>query len=54
LLVRNLILEYVQGGELFEYLVSKGRLSDAEAKALSTDYPRAGLLSPSFDLVSQG
>ncbi|KAI9304917.1 hypothetical protein BJ944DRAFT_277982 [Cunninghamella echinulata] len=27
-----LILEYVQGGELFEYLVSKGRLSDAEAR----------------------
>lgn len=30
--VRNLVLEYVQGGELFEYLVSKGRLSDAEAR----------------------
>ncbi|KAI8086385.1 uncharacterized protein BX664DRAFT_282272 [Halteromyces radiatus] len=28
----NLILEYVQGGELFEYLVSKGRLSDSEAR----------------------
>ncbi|ORZ15847.1 hypothetical protein BCR42DRAFT_451768 [Absidia repens] len=28
----NLILEYVQGGELFEYLVGKGRLGDAEAR----------------------
>ncbi|KAI8339439.1 kinase-like domain-containing protein [Chlamydoabsidia padenii] len=28
----NLILEHVQGGELFEYLVSKGRLSDNEAR----------------------
>ncbi|CAO3585663.1 unnamed protein product [Absidia cylindrospora] len=28
----NLILEYVQGGELFEYLVSKGRLSNNEAR----------------------
>ncbi|KAI8065429.1 hypothetical protein BC940DRAFT_258943 [Gongronella butleri] len=27
-----LILEYVQGGELFEYLVSRGRLSDSEAR----------------------
>ncbi|KAI8374779.1 kinase-like domain-containing protein [Blakeslea trispora] len=27
-----LILEYVQGGELFEYLVSKGRLSESEAR----------------------
>ncbi|KAG2224243.1 hypothetical protein INT45_000274 [Circinella minor] len=27
-----LILEYVQGGELFEYLVSQGRLSEPEAR----------------------
>ncbi|KAI7896652.1 kinase-like domain-containing protein [Mucor mucedo] len=27
-----LILEYVEGGELFEYLVSKGRLGEAEAR----------------------
>ncbi|CEP19895.1 hypothetical protein [Parasitella parasitica] len=27
-----LVLEYVQGGELFEYLVSQGRLSEAEAR----------------------
>ncbi|CEG67504.1 Putative CAMK/CAMKL protein kinase [Rhizopus microsporus] len=27
-----LILEYVQGGELFEYLVSRGRLSEKEAR----------------------
>ncbi|KAG1172393.1 hypothetical protein G6F70_006506 [Rhizopus microsporus] len=27
-----LILEYVEGGELFEYLVSKGRLSESEAR----------------------
>ncbi|KAI8138547.1 kinase-like domain-containing protein [Fennellomyces sp. T-0311] len=27
-----LILEYVQGGELFEYLVSKGRLAEPEAR----------------------
>ncbi|KAI8376998.1 kinase-like domain-containing protein [Blakeslea trispora] len=27
-----LILEYVQGGELFEHLVSQGRLSEAEAR----------------------
>ncbi|KAI8996821.1 kinase-like domain-containing protein [Pilobolus umbonatus] len=27
-----LILEYVEGGELFEYLVSKGRLSENEAR----------------------
>ncbi|KAG1457306.1 hypothetical protein G6F46_007312 [Rhizopus delemar] len=27
-----LILEYVEGGELFEYLVSKGRLDEAEAR----------------------
>ncbi|KAI9028167.1 kinase-like domain-containing protein [Phycomyces nitens] len=27
-----LILEYVQGGELFEYLVSQGRLSESEAR----------------------
>lgn len=29
---RYLVLEYVQGGELFEYLVSQGRLSEAEAR----------------------
>ncbi|ORY89975.1 hypothetical protein BCR43DRAFT_480777 [Syncephalastrum racemosum] len=28
----HLILEYVEGGELFEYLVSKGRLSEKEAR----------------------
>ncbi|KAI8370570.1 uncharacterized protein BYT42DRAFT_617113 [Radiomyces spectabilis] len=28
----HLILEYVEGGELFEYLVSKGKLSEAEAR----------------------
>ncbi|KAI8880847.1 Pkinase-domain-containing protein [Backusella circina FSU 941] len=28
----HLILEYVEGGELFEYLVSKGRLSEQEAR----------------------
>ncbi|KAI9312164.1 hypothetical protein BX666DRAFT_2161655 [Dichotomocladium elegans] len=28
----HLILEYVEGGELFEYLVSKGRLSENEAR----------------------
>lgn len=27
-----MVLEYVQGGELFEYLVSQGRLSEAEAR----------------------
>ncbi|KAG1443179.1 hypothetical protein G6F56_010770 [Rhizopus delemar] len=27
-----LVLEYVQGGELFEYLVSKGRLTESEAR----------------------
>jgi serine/threonine protein kinase len=27
-----LVLEYVQGGELFEYLVSQGRLSEQEAR----------------------
>lgn len=26
-----LILEYVEGGELFDYLVKKGRLSESEA-----------------------
>lgn len=29
---RYLVLEYVQGGELFEYLVSQGRLSEQEAR----------------------
>ncbi|GAA5816902.1 hypothetical protein MFLAVUS_010437 [Mucor flavus] len=29
---KYLILEYVEGGELFEYLVSKGRLGEAEAR----------------------
>lgn len=29
---RYLILEYVQGGELFDYLVSQGRLSEPEAR----------------------
>ncbi|KAI8968362.1 hypothetical protein BDF20DRAFT_177117 [Mycotypha africana] len=28
----HLVLEYVEGGELFEYLVSKGRLDEAEAR----------------------
>ncbi|KAI7864862.1 hypothetical protein BDF14DRAFT_1987116 [Spinellus fusiger] len=28
----HLILEYVEGGELFEYLVSKGRLGESEAR----------------------
>ncbi|CDH53197.1 camk camkl gin4 protein kinase [Lichtheimia corymbifera JMRC:FSU:9682] len=28
----HLVLEYVEGGELFEYLVSKGRLSENEAR----------------------
>ncbi|KAF7732339.1 hypothetical protein EC973_005235 [Apophysomyces ossiformis] len=28
----HLILEYVEGGELFEYLVSKGKLNEAEAR----------------------
>lgn len=27
-----LVLEYVQGGELFEYLISQGRLSESEAR----------------------
>jgi serine/threonine protein kinase len=26
------LLEYVEGGELFEYLVSKGRLDEEEAR----------------------
>lgn len=30
--IRYLILEYVQGGELFDYLVSQGRLSEPEAR----------------------
>lgn len=29
---RYLVLEYVQGGELFEYLVSQGRLPEQEAR----------------------
>ena len=28
---RFLVMEYVAGGELFEYLVNKGRLDEAEA-----------------------
>lgn len=31
-LFRYLILEYVQGGELFEYLVSRGKLAEKEAR----------------------
>lgn len=31
-LTRYLLLEYVEGGELFEYLVSKGRLDEEEAR----------------------
>lgn len=30
--LRYIVLEYVQGGELFEYLVSQGRLEEKEAR----------------------
>ena len=28
---RYLVLEYIEGGELFDYLVKKGKLEEAEA-----------------------
>ncbi|KAJ8982245.1 hypothetical protein NQ317_013547 [Molorchus minor] len=48
-----LVLEHVSGGELFDYLVKKGRLTPKEARRFfSTNHIRSGLLPQPFYMLT--